>query len=97
MKKIKCPKCGRRFDNDALKRYTIGTIKDVAKFSTVAAMKLSASAAVGLFSQNGHLAHSASYGAGEFAKGLGLTNYDGWAHECPYCHHKWEEKHWFDD
>lgn len=93
MSKTMCPKCHRTFDDD-IKRYVLGSITNTLKFSTNMGLRLAGGAiggALGLPFGNATIARGCGRAGGELAKsiGCGEEDWDGWAHKCPYCGHKW--------
>ncbi len=88
---IQCPKCKNWFDKDNLKRYTMGTAKNVAKFAGHVALKEGGSMLGDMVSGgNEYASRIGKQMGGEISKAMGLTNYDGWQHQCPNCKHRWE-------
>lgn len=89
---IECPNCRKFFDRDKddFNRYVVGSAKNTAKFIGELALKEGAKIIGGMLTGGNEYATTMSGRAGgELAKEMGLRNYDGWKHKCPYCKHKW--------
>lgn len=80
---IRCPKCGKLFEDNKILRYGWGGTKNTAKFLTHVGMKITASTVAGMINPN--LGRGASAGASNMAKTMGLTNLDGCDIKCPRC------------
>ncbi len=90
---IQCPKCQHWFEKelDNLKRYTLGTAKNVGKFVGKIALEEGGSMLGDVVSGgNEYVSEVGSRAGGKLAESLGLTTYDGWKHQCPYCKNKWK-------